>query len=114
MRFLCSALLPSNTLVSGSRRVDILGVVCNTGRDACIVGVDIVNTYYGRADTPIGAFKGRFGSYTDNGQDSHYVNELQRRFPHTVHSRNDVPSALDIYRAALQRAHNQAPQPTPL
>ena len=30
--------------------VDILGVVCNTGRDACIIGTDIVNTYYGRAN----------------------------------------------------------------
>jgi len=89
--------------------VDILGVVCNTGRDACIVGVDIINTYYGRANTTsIGSFKGRFGSYTDNGQDSHYVNDLKSKFPHTVNTRNDVPSALDVYRAALQKAANKS------
>ena len=47
--------------------VDIIGIVCNTGRDSCIVGVDVVNTYYGRNGTfPIGSFKGKFGSYTDN------------------------------------------------
>ena len=47
--------------------VDIVAIVCNTGRDSCIVGVDVVNTYYGRNGTiKIGSFKGKFGSYTDN------------------------------------------------
>ena len=47
--------------------VDIVGIICNTGRDSCIVGVDVVNTYYGRNGTiDIGSFKGKFGSYTDN------------------------------------------------
>ena len=89
--------------------VDLLAVVCNTGRDACIVGVDIINTYYGRANsTAIGSFKGRFGSYTDNGQDSHYVNDLKGRFPHTVTGRNSVSSALDVYRNALQNAADKS------
>ena len=88
--------------------VDILGIVCNTGRDACIVGVDIINTYYGRANTPLGSFKGQFGSYTDNGQDSHFVNGLKGKFPHTVNTRDDVPSALEVYVDALQRADNKS------
>jgi len=88
--------------------VDILGVVCNTGRDACIVGVDIINTYYGRKNMSIGSFKGRFGSYTDKGQDWHYVDAPKSRFTHTVKSRNDVPSALDVYRVALQGAANHS------
>jgi len=87
--------------------VDILGIVCNTGRDACIVGVDIINTYYGRK-VPIGSFKGKFGSYTDNGQDWHYVNDIRNKFPHTVNSRNDVPDALDIYRNALRNATDKS------
>lgn len=86
--------------------VDIVGVVCNTGRDACIVGVDIVNRYYNRANTSIGSYKGKFGSYTDNGQDSHYVNELRQKFPHKVQGRDDVPSALDVYKNALIHAAN--------
>lgn len=88
--------------------VDIIGVVCNTGRDSCIVGVDIVNTYYGRANTSIGSFKGKFGSYTDNGQDGHYVNDLKNRFPHTVNGRNEVPSAIDVYRTALTKAADKS------
>ena len=88
--------------------VDILGIVCNTGRDACIVGVDIINTYYGRSNMSIGSFKGSFGSYTDNGQDFHYVNDLRSRFPHRVNSRDDVPSALDVYKAALQGAADKS------
>ena len=87
--------------------VDLLGIVCNTGNDACIVGVDIVNTYYGRR-VPIGSYKGKFGSYTDNGQDSHYVNDIKSKFPHTVNGRNDVPSALDIYKDLLQKAENKS------
>ena len=88
-------------------KAEILGIVCDTGRDACIVGVDIINTFYGRKSIPIGSYKGKFGSYTDNGQDSHYVNDI-KRFPHTVNSRNDVPSGLDIYRSALQKAADKS------
>jgi len=88
--------------------VDLVGVVCNTGRDACIVGVDVVNTYYGRGSTPIGSFKGKFGSYTDNGQDWHYVNDIKSKFPHRVNGRDDVPSALDVYRSALTAAANRS------
>jgi len=36
------------------------------------------------------------------------VNDLRNKFPHTVNSRNDVPSALDVYRTALQRANNKS------
>ncbi len=89
-------------------KVDVVGIVCNTGRDACIVGVDIVNTYYGRGNISIGSYKGSFGSYTDNGQDSHYVNELKSRFPHRVNSRDDVPSGLEVYRNALLQAANNS------
>jgi pyrimidine-specific ribonucleoside hydrolase len=79
--------------------VEIKGIVCDTGRDSCIVGVDIINTYYGRNGTvPIGSFKGKFGSYTDNGQDGHYVNDIRNKFPHLVQGRNDVADALDVYR----------------
>ena len=88
--------------------VDLLGVVCNTGRDACIVGVDIINTYYGRNNTSIGSYKGHFGASTDNGQDWHYVNALKSRFSHRVKSRNDVPSGLDVYRTALLGAANHS------
>jgi hypothetical protein len=88
--------------------VDLLGVVCSTGRDACVVGVDIINTYYGRGDTPVGSFTGKFGASTDNGQDWHYVNDLKKRFPHKINGRADVPSSLDVYKAALQRADNKS------
>jgi hypothetical protein len=88
--------------------VDVLGIVCNTGRDACIVGVDIINTWHGRSDIPIGSFKGKFGSYTDNGQDWHYMNDVKSKFPHKVNTRDDVPSALDIYRTILQSADDKS------
>lgn len=72
------------------------------------MGVDVLNHYYGRPDTPIGSYKGKFGSYTDNGQDSHYINDVKSKFPHKVNGRNDVPSGLDIYKAALQKAANNS------
>ena len=86
---------------------DILAIVCNTGNDACIVGADIVNMYYGRNVT-LGAFKGKFGSYTDNGQASHYVNDLRGKFPHAVNGRNDVPAALDVYKNVLNEAKDSS------
>jgi len=89
--------------------VDIVGIICNTGRDSCIVGVDVVNTYYGRNGTiDIGSFKGKFGSYTDNGQDGHYMNQVREQFPHRINSRGDVADAHDVYRNALRAAANKS------
>lgn len=90
--------------------VDLLGVVCNTGSDSCIRGVDIVNHFYGRnGSVAIGSFKGSFGSNVDNGQNSHYVDALVKAgFPHTVRGRSDVPSALDVYVDILKNATNRS------
>ena len=46
--------------------------------------------------------------YTDDGQDTHYVSDLKNKFPHTVNSRADRPSALEVYTKALQQAANKS------
>ena len=42
--------------------VDILATVTSTAFQYSIGGVNVINTYFGRGDIPLGAYKGPFGS----------------------------------------------------
>lgn len=44
--------------------VNILATISNTGYDKSIAGVNVINTYFGRPDIPLGAYKGTFGAET--------------------------------------------------
>ncbi len=43
-------------------KVDILATIHCTGFDKGIAAVNVINTYYGRADIPLGAYKGPYGA----------------------------------------------------
>ncbi len=66
--------------------------------------LDVINTYYGRPDTPIGAMKGRrwadartywFKTNTD------FLGPLVREYPSDVKHKDDVPGAVALYRRVL-------------
>lgn len=82
----------------------ILAVVTNrkNGANASAAAADVINTYYGRPDIPIGTDKdgakaGRYGN-------SKYTPVLRDEFPHDVPGDDECPNALDVYRAALSKA----------
>lgn len=61
--------------------------------------MDVINTYYGRPDIPIGTYKGNF-KYLGQLHD-HYNTKLANSFPHDLKHGNDAPDAIALYRKIL-------------
>eukprot|EP00937_MAST-01D_sp_MAST-1D-sp2_P007763 g7763.t1 len=78
---------------------ELVAVLHNTGLDTGVCAVGAINQYYGRADTPVGAYKGNFAA----GERGLYVDDICRRFPVPAPLRNKstAPAAVDVYRSAL-------------
>jgi inosine-uridine nucleoside N-ribohydrolase len=79
---------------------DILAVVTNRKdkTNASAAAVDVINTYYGRPNIPIGTDK---VGPTDLQRTSPYTCALRDEFPHTAKPDDQMPDALDVYRRVL-------------
>ena len=67
--------------------------------------MNVINTYYGRASTPLGAYKGPFGSGYGHFPTSQnkYAEDLISKYPNGgITSSADVPEAIDTYVKVLQ------------
>ncbi len=61
--------------------------------------IDAVNTYYGKPDIPVGAYK---GSYEYKGKHNDYYNSmLTNNFPNDLKSGKNAPDAVILYRRIL-------------
>merc|ERR1712216_255588 len=77
-------------------KVDILATISSTAFRKSIAAINVVNTYYGRSDIPLGAYKGLFG-WDYGGQDT-YATDLVNSFPNNnIKDRDDVPEAQETY-----------------
>ena len=77
-------------------KVDILATIHCTGFSKGIAAVNVINTYYGRSDIPLGAYKGPFGA--DWGAQNTYAEDLVNNFPNNgIWDSGDVPDAQDTY-----------------
>ena len=77
---------------------EILACVANgyEANRASGAAIDVVNTFYGRPDIPIGTYKGGF-----TNKRSGYTHKLRDNYPHKAPSDDELPSALAIYRQTL-------------
>lgn len=80
--------------------VDILAVVHDAGLFEGVGAAGALNTYYGRPNIQLGAFKGKFGANVAGP----YVRDLASRFPSPVLNYSQVPSCGEAYRRALSTA----------
>ena len=79
----------------------ILATVHSTGFELGIAAVNVINTYYGRSDIPLGAYKGPFGA--DYGYQNKYAEDLIKSYPNGgILSSADVPDAVDTYVEVLK------------
>jgi inosine-uridine nucleoside N-ribohydrolase len=63
--------------------------------------MDVINTYYGRPDIPIGTYKGNF-KYLGELHD-HYNTKLAKNFPHDLKNGANAPDAIALYREILAK-----------
>jgi hypothetical protein len=77
---------------------EILAMMCSTLDPFSAPAVDVVNTYYGRPDIPIGIVKG-----AGVLRKSKYTRGIATEFPHDFKAGEDAPSAVDLYRDILEQ-----------
>jgi inosine-uridine nucleoside N-ribohydrolase len=84
--------------MADSGRAEILATVSCNKHELVAPSIEVVNTYFGRSDLPIGAPK------TDGvnmGSSQHWADSIVSKYPHAIKSTNDVPDAVTVYRKVL-------------
>ena len=90
--------------------VDIKAIVHDAGIPEGIGAISVLNTFYGRENIPLGAYKGDFGR-TPNGDDwvrGWYVDDLVDNYPSPVKGSWQVPDAVEVYRMVLASAEDRS------
>lgn len=77
---------------------EILATVVSTKDPWAAPTVDVINTYYGRPDLPIGGVKG-----SGVLRESIYTKRIAAEFPHDLKSSDDAPNAVLLYRDILEK-----------
>lgn len=77
--------------------VNILAVMHSTGYRYTVGAIDAINTYYGRPELPIGAYKGDY----ERNKSGKYAKALADKFPNDVKHHDNVPEATSLYRKIL-------------
>jgi len=79
----------------------ILGVVASNQSPLVAPTIEVINTYFGRKDLPIGAPK-KSGTSRDS-RNLQWPHILMAKFPHTIESNDDVPGSVQVYRELLSK-----------
>ena len=82
--------------LADNQEAKIVGIVVDTANPAGAVCVDVLNTYYGRLDIPIGTLKPH-----DASAPTPYQQALVSGFPHALKDGSDAPDAVTTYRRLL-------------
>ncbi len=85
--------------MADSGKVEILATVSSNKQELVAPSIDVINTYFGRPDLPIGAPK---GNGVNLGSSQHWADSIVAKYPHTINSTDDVPDATLIYRRVLK------------
>jgi len=84
--------------MADSGRAEILATNSSNKHPLVAPCINIINTYFGRPDLPVGAPKTEGVSMTAF---QHWPDSLVAKYPHTIKSTGDATDAVDIYRKIL-------------
>jgi hypothetical protein len=85
-------------------QVQILGIMSDIRNPLAVAAIDAIDTAYGHPNTPLGAV-----SQSDTNTAPHgYSDDLVDKLPHSIHSSDDVPGAVALYRRLLARQPNHS------
>jgi inosine-uridine nucleoside N-ribohydrolase len=89
--------------LADSGEVKILATVSSNLDTLAVPCIDVINTYFGRPDIPLGAPKAGV-NMGDLWHREKWTEALAAKYPHTVKSTADAPDAVQIYRRILAEA----------
>lgn len=77
---------------------EILGTIASTKYEGVASVLDIINTYFGRPDLPVGVPKGNALQLKDF---QHWTDTLINRYPYSIKSNEEAINAVTLYRTIL-------------
>lgn len=84
--------------MADSGKAVILATVSSNKNELVAPSIEVINTYFGRPDIPVGAPK---TAGVNLGSSQHWADSIVAKYPHMVKSTDDVPDAVEIYRKIL-------------
>ncbi|MBI5010806.1 MAG: nucleoside hydrolase [Bacteroidia bacterium] len=84
--------------MADSGKTEILGTMASNRYELTAPSIDVLNTYFGRTDLPVGSPK--TGGVTDISP-YHWADTLVALYPHKIRTTNDAPDAVRLYRKLL-------------
>ncbi|MHA4811222.1 nucleoside hydrolase [Flavitalea flava] len=85
--------------------IDILATGASCDHKNAAAALSVFNTYFSRPFLPVGVVKGKTVSI---GDWQHWTDTVIAHYPHNLHSNEDVPDAVSVYRRqlSLQQDHS--------
>jgi inosine-uridine nucleoside N-ribohydrolase len=84
--------------MSDSGKVEILATIASNKHELVAPSIDVINTYFGRKELPIGVPK---TAGVDLGSSQHWADSIVEKYPHAVRSTSEVSDAVEVYRRIL-------------
>jgi hypothetical protein len=84
--------------MADSGKAEILGTMASNRYELTAPSIEVINTYFGREDLPVGAPK--TVGVTDISP-YHWADTLVAKYPHTIKATSDAPDAVTVYRKIL-------------
>ncbi|WP_018614956.1 nucleoside hydrolase [Segetibacter koreensis] len=83
-----------------SGKAKILATIASTKYEGVAAVLNVFNTYFKKAEIPIGVPKGNALTLKDF---QHWTDTLIAKYPHTIKSNDEVPDAVELYRKILAK-----------
>jgi len=84
--------------MADSGKIEILATISSNKHELVAPGMDVLNTYFGRPNLPVGAPK---GNAVNLGAWQHWLDSLVAKFPHKIQNTSEVENAVSVYRRIL-------------
>lgn len=94
--------------LADSGYVNILATLSSNRHEMVIPCIDVLNTYFGRPDIPLGAAKGENAPNLTTWHKEKWTEYLPAHYPHKVKKTSDAPDAVAVYRKLLSEAKDRS------
>ncbi|MDO4195017.1 MAG: nucleoside hydrolase [Prevotellaceae bacterium] len=82
---------------------EILATVSSNKCETTVPCLEVINTYFGRPDIPVGCVKGEAHDQSTWHEGLRWTEELPKNYPHTTEKASDSRDALEVYREVLSK-----------
>jgi inosine-uridine nucleoside N-ribohydrolase len=89
--------------LADSGQVKLLATVSSNKDERVVPCIEVINTYFGRPDIPVGAPKSEGGVSLTTWHKEKWTDALPAKYPHRTARTSDAPDAVKIYRQILSK-----------